>query len=243
MTPVRAIAVLSFVIAAPQAADHDGRSATLEVAAFSSDPGNVSLGADSGGDLRVDDALISFRNLSFRTEESCADRGIQAASGKIVAELVGGKLVGAPDHLDVTGAHYCSVELSIRRSAQRLGGASIVVHAHLADGTPLIVQSRMHRTLRLAAADSRGFTIRDGEHLALAADVAKWLGELDLANADVDAERSGRVIRIDGRSNRALLADFEDAVAAGLGLYDDVNGDGSLSEDERDGERRLAIGD
>ena len=68
------------------------------------------------------------------------------------------------------------------------------------------------------------FELSDSDVLLLAFDVAHWVGELDFAGADRDANG---VIEI-GDQNPELRDVFRNRVAVGIELYRDGDGDGAV---------------
>jgi hypothetical protein len=223
-----ALALLAGLVVAGAAAPHDTAkpSVSLGVAARTSEPARVAVGTVVG-ELQVDEVWLSFKDLRFEEQASCEKAGTAQVAGPVIAELVAGKVIGVAERIAVPAGRYCAVELTLRRSRGRaddvpleLRGASILVRARRADGTKVVVRSRLDRTLRLVAAEAEGFEVpAERVRLVLAADVARWLGGLDLGTADVATDGERPVIRIDARHNRELLKAFEEQLGAGLGLY------------------------
>jgi hypothetical protein len=223
-----ALAILAGLVVAGAATPHDtaGAEVSLGVAARSSDPDRVVAGSVVG-ELRVREVWLSFKDLRFEEQATCEQGGTAQVAGPITVELVGGTAAGMPERVALPATRYCAVELTLRRSRGKsddaplaLRGHSILIRAARADGTAVVLRSRLDRTLRLAAVDPDGFELAaERARLILAGDLARWLGELDLDVADVSADGERPVIKIDARHNRELLRGFEERVAAGLGLY------------------------
>jgi len=245
------IAIVVFVVAASAAPlDTSKAIVTVSVAGFSSDTAAVTLGATGISELQIEEAWVTFKNLRFPDAESCQKSSAAPhVRGPVVAELVSGKVTGLPEQVSMHAGQYCGVELTLRRSTGKVGappgalrGHSILVRAHRADGTRVILQSRLDRALWLAAVDDAGFPIRaDGAHLVLAADVAAWFDGLDVSTADTTMEDGREVVHIDEHRNRELLDAFETHVPEALALYEDRDRNGALDEGEREARRKIAV--
>ena len=232
------LVLLGALLAVP-AGDKDAAKRTLRlvVAGFSSEPDRVSAGTAALADLQVEEVWLSLGSLGLRDAAACDEPGKAHVAGPVTAELIAGRASGLPKRIDLAAARFCGVDLTLRRARGKaegtpaeLRGHAILVRARREDGTRVVVRSKSEARLWLAAADSEGFAApEDGARWVLAADLARWLGGLDLGTAEVSRQGGTRVIRIDARNNSELLATFEGALAAGLGLYADGAGEGRLA--------------
>jgi hypothetical protein len=246
---MKTFVVVALVIGALPAADGKAveHRVTLAVAAYSSSEEQVSASSPLA-ELQVDEAWFSFQNLGFRDAASCDRPATAQVRGPVTVEIVGGRALGMPADVKL-GGPYCGVELSARRSRGKtegvpagLRGYSILIRARRTDDTRIVIRSKTDRRLWLAAREDGGFSASQDASWFLAVDLARWIGALDLTTADVSHESGRPVIRIDERNNEALLAAFEAALAGGLGLFHDVDGDAVLQASERSGRAWLAAG-
>jgi hypothetical protein len=246
---VKVLLVVATLAAVPADERASDRQVTLAAAAFSSAEDQVS--ADSPlAEVQIDHVWMSFENVGFRDVATCDTARAAQVKGPITTELVGGRAIGMPEHVKL-GGPYCGLGLDLRRSRGKtdgvpasLRGYSILLRARRTDGTRIVIRSKSERRVWMAARDDDGFSAT-GEvpRWFLAADLARWLTGLDLVTADIAHENGTPVIRIDDRNNRTLLADFEETIATGLGLYDDADRDGILQTSERSGRSWLAAGE
>jgi hypothetical protein len=197
--------------------------------------------------VKVEAVWLSLKDLAFRDLASCRATPRAQIKGPVMAELVSGKVAGLPEHV-VAPAWSCGLDLTLRRTKpgaeglpSELRGRSLLVLLRRGDGVPVIVRSRLDRTIALEAVEAEGFAPADGTpRLFLAVDAARWLRGLDLDGAESSGSGAGEVVRIDEKSNRDLLEAFEANVPAGLAVFRDEDGDGALGEREREDARRLA---
>jgi hypothetical protein len=232
-----ALAIVAALVVAGAAAPHDAGKAeiALGVAARSSDADRITVGS-AIGELRVSEVWLSFKDLRFVEQGACDKSGVAQAAGPVTVELVGGTAIGLPEKVVLPATRYCAVDLTLRRSRGKadevpleLRGHSILIRARRADGTRVLLRSRLDSTVRLAAGEGGFELAAEKTRLVLAADLARWLGDLDLSLADVPDDGERPVIRIDERHNRDLLRAFEEDVAAGLGLYRGDDDDAALA--------------
>lgn len=221
---------------------------TLALTAYSSNTNSLALGPVGTSEVQITELWISIKDVRLRDVASC-DRPKARAElkGPFTAELVGAK--GGPlPALSTEPGHFCRVDATLRRSAAkaegtpaRLRGYSIFVRGRLRDGASFEVRSRLAATLIVRSVDPQGFAVAAGAgRLFLAVDAARWMNGLDLATADPEGGTGpGHVLRIDDKTNPALLARFEKNVPPGLGLFRDEDGDGVLSPRERAPTARL----
>lgn len=244
--------LLAFAALAVSSGDRGSvsRSVTIAVTSFSSDADRVAVESVDAGSLQVDGAWLSLDGVELREAPACErSKGVRL-DGPVVLDLVSSKLLGAKGHVEVGDRRFCGVDLPLRRSHGQIDGApaelrrhSLLIRAHRGDGVRVVVRSRLRDVLWMAAIAREGFASEEeSARWFLAVDLASWLGGLDLDTAAVEHEGSVEVIRIDERSNQDLLADVERSIPAGIGLYLDADGSGTLEADERTGDRRLASG-
>ena len=108
----------------------------------------------------------------------------------------------------------------------QLADHSVVLTGTRADGTPFMLMHAEQDELEVVA-DDGSFEVEDGgPRLLLAFDVAAWMGDVDLANAEVDADGT---IRIDDTRNPTLHAAFDLSLECSLDLYFDRDDDGALN--------------
>lgn len=123
---------------------------------------------------------------------------------------------------------FCGVDLDLApapgASLPDLQGLTAHFHGTRTDGVTFELESKLTTSLEFRNA---GKTL-DAQHLMLGADLDAWFSGLDLD----DAETTDDGVRIDADDNPDLLAAFDAAALGALALYEDKDGDGSLTEDE-----------
>lgn len=204
----------------------DSASVELAFAGYSSRAA-VSLGGAAGpGQVEIDDAYVSLRDVRLREASRCAEPGgARAAEGPIIAELVSGRAAGIDGPLAVRPARYCRLEYTPRRAEGASGAApadlrghTILVRGKRDDGVRFVIRSRKREVVQLLARNPEGFAIAAGrQRLILSVDLGRWLEGVDLTSLVPGRGKNG-IIRIDERSHRDLLRVFEGNLLAGLTL-------------------------
>jgi hypothetical protein len=224
----------------------ESETASVELAfAGYSSRAAVSLGVSAGsGQVAVDEAYLSLRDVRLREASRCADRGgALAAAGPIVAELISGRAAGIDEPMAVRPDRYCRLEYSPRRAEgsndgapAELRGHAVLVRGRREDGVRFVIRSRKREVVQLLARNPDGFSILAGrQRLVFSVDLGRWLEGIDLTPLVPGRGKNG-VIRIDESSHRDLLRVFEGNLLAGISL---CRGDGGSSR-ECTSTRRLA---
>jgi hypothetical protein len=212
--------------------------AELRLDAHSSDPARISV-RTGDSDVVVTEAWLVLDGIEL--SEPCAGDG-----GAVEMPPA----LGASDHaaggavlvqIDLVSGEYCRMLVPLSRAGEplpaeappELEGHSVLLAGEVAAPTPtrFRLASAFAGTVNVQAIAGSFEMSQEAGPVFLGFDVAAWLGELDLAAAETDAEG---VIVIDADRNPSLLAEFEAAFAGGIELYRDVDGDGAVSgpEDE-----------
>lgn len=206
-------------------------SATVAITfqAYSSNPAAVGVGRDAR--LKIDAVWLSAHDLGAWPKDACAERSARSLrTGALAVELV--KPTSQAGTL-ATG-RYCALAFALRRASKggrELRGASLVLLGRRADGVRFELRSSLAAAIELSAVSIDGFAVgASGTSWIVGADLTRWLANVDLDM--VEPTEQGRVLRIDERTNSELLAAFDASVAAGLGVYADVDGDRVLDPDE-----------
>lgn len=203
-------------------------TATLSYTGYSSDPSAIALRA-AGSVAAVESAWFELDRI-VSAASSC---GTGAEAPFVVSALgLGDHAAGKHNSISfrTSPGDFCGIDVPFKRVADAMGapdalaGQGLLMTGKLADGTPFTIVSGATPVIRLQAT-SDGFSLNEGERdLLLGFDFATWLSGVDFSSA----ERGGDAILISEGSNPALLESFEAALAAGLRLYRDRDGDGVL---------------
>lgn len=134
-------------------------------------------------------------------------------------------------HIPAVATDYCRLRVrldpadGVADAPAELDDHSVLVEGSRG-GVPFVARSRRNFEVDLRSR-SEPFPLAEGAaDLLLAFDVGAWLGDLgELAPGD------DGVIRIDEDHDEALDR-FEAAVESAMSLHDDVDGDGSLDDDD-----------
>jgi hypothetical protein len=210
---------------------------TIAFVSYSSHPDMV--GFSDSANVRIDAVWLASRDAHVRPTSSCRRTSAKVVvPGPFTAELVRGAF--RSDEAKLTTKSYCAFELPLRRSSGRnagapseLRGASIVIRGRRADGVSFVLRSRLDSELLLRANELEGFTIARGTTWIVGVDVNRWMTGVDLSSAEISSDGSERKVRIDESANSELLAVFNANVAAGVGLFNDRNGDRVLDSSEK----------
>lgn len=204
-------------------------TSALGYTGYSSKPEEIAL-RDGGRVASVQSAWFELDRISVLASGAC---GSDAPPAFVVPAL------GLGDH--AAGNHnstayqaepgsFCAVEIPFvrvtepARAPAELAGRALLLTGTLADGTPFTIASDTTPVVRLEA-DAGSFALARGEgDLLVAFDFATWLGNVDFSSADRGAD--GLVIS--NQTNPALLQAFEAALAPGIHLFRDRDGDGVL---------------
>jgi hypothetical protein len=203
----------------------------LSYTGYSSNPSEVGLRV--GGSLAtVKSAWFDLERIDVSAAGSC---GTGAAPAFVVPAL------GLGDHasgnhnstaFEARDGSFCGLDVPFALVADASGapaallGRAFLVSGEVPDGTPFTIVSEAAPVVRLQATKG-SFSLPESEpDLLLGFDFATWLSGLDFAGAD----RTAGAILISKDSNPALLQSFDAALARGLHLYRDRDGDGALDE-------------
>lgn len=210
---------------------------SIAFVSYSSSPDVIGF-SDSAA-VRIDAVWLASQDAQVRPASSCRRSSAKVVvPGPFTAELVRGAF--RSDEAKLVTKSYCAFELSLRRSSGRsagapseLRGASIVIRGRRADGVSFVLRSRLDSAVLLRANELDGFTIVRGTTWIVGVDVNRWMSGVDLASAEISSDGSERKVRIDESANTEILAAFDANVAAGVGLFDDRNGDRVLDSEEK----------
>lgn len=207
----------------------------LSYTGYSSKPTDYGV-RDDGAVATITNAWLDLDSVSISPDGAC---GVDGGDAFVVPALgVGDHAAGQHNATAYTAkaGSFCSVALPFARVPGTSGAAdvpaelrgnSLFITGKLADGTPFSIASSATPVIELRAGDS-GFELSaDRSDIVIAFDFAAWLEGVDLAAA----ERVDGQVVISSRSNRDLLATFEENVATGVALYRDRDGDGLVDTD------------
>jgi hypothetical protein len=203
-------------------------SASVELAfAAHSSRASVSLGgAAAPGQVVIDDAYLSLRDVRLRQASRCQEPGgARALAGPIVAELLSGRGDGIEEPFTVRPDRYCRLEYTPRRAEGAsapapadLRGHTVLVRGRRDDGVRFVIRSRKREVVQLLARAPEGFAIAAGrQRLVISIDLGRWLEGIDLAPLVPGRGKKG-VVRIDESSHRDLLRVFEGNLLAAITL-------------------------
>ncbi len=196
----------------------------LAVGAHSSHPERIAVRRSAGGAV-VRDVWAQMLRFDFTRGEGCDD----VAASTMEEMPQNHAEASAVLQFDLPEDDYCEVEIELAPIVAAVGGAPaetegnvIYLRGELADGRPLTIASKAAFTAALAAEGGTFTMSSEMPALVLGLDVATWLDRVDLDGVTGDA------VTLSDEENTALLREFEQKIAAGLELYRDPNGDGSL---------------
>ncbi|MFO0612188.1 MAG: hypothetical protein U0414_06360 [Polyangiaceae bacterium] len=165
--------------------------------------------------------------------------------GPAFADLLGVGFVDGAKTFPTDGNTFCKLSFSFHEAAAdalpagvplELGGASLFLRGHRADGVVFTVRSTMKDTLKLDATDG-SFELRGTDPALIVA------FDLDAATAALELEAlSGNPITIDDKTNPSALKAFDAALRKSAKLFDDEDKNGELSAGETDDEHKLGEG-
>lgn len=203
---------------------------------YSSLPQAVSLREPTDG-ITVERAWLVLGDVRFVSAERCAS----PASAPVHAAGL-----GAGDHASpvapstsmfIESGSYCSVRLPVELAGagdvlgapEALRGHSLLLDVTLADGTPARILSAFVGELVIEAVEGT-FEVRPEQgSLLLGFDVAVWLQDIGLQNAQ---RRDGRIL-VSVNENTAVLDAFEARLSAGTGLFVDAATEGQIGASTR----------
>lgn len=224
----------------------DSAAVEIVIAGYSS-ASTVGLGGPSvAGQIQIERAYLSVRDLRFRPANACDQAGrATVIPGPILAELVGRQVTGLDGALSLPRTRYCRLEVKLLRADGSTGVASLEDHTVLLagrrdDGVPFIIRSSRRDAMQLVARQPNGFVLPAGRaRLFLAVDLGRSMEGIDLSSLVPGRGRKG-IIRIDEGSHRNLLRRFESNLRANVMLCVDEDDDSIPSPRECSPERRLA---
>lgn len=204
-------------------------TSSLSYTGYSSRPDEVGLRED-GSVATVESAWFNLDRISVNGAGSCDTDAIPAF---VVPAL------GAGDH--AAGNHntlkyearpgaFCGVNVPFVPVTESAGapaellGHALLLTGKLADGTRFRIVSDATPVVALEASGVAFTLTEKSGNLLLAFDFAAWLSGVDFA----EAERSADAILISQEANLPLLQRFDAALAPGVHLFRDRDGDGVL---------------
>ncbi len=200
-----------------------------------------------GSGTRIDELYVVIDRLRLEPGESCdsgsADEEIDV-EGPVVIDLVGQGILGGPVVWETEAGSFCRFRMSFHKlegqapagAPADLAGLSILVRGETSEGVPFEIRSERGDEVELRA-DGAGFELSEGRHtLFLGYELKSWVDAVDLPSLGTDP------ILIDKDTNSDLLEAFEAAVESSASLFEDEDGDGALSTDEREEDDALASG-
>jgi hypothetical protein len=198
--------------------------AELRLHAHSSRPAEVAVGDDASL-ARVDGVWLAAGRVELLgqdcgpavTASGPVDEDLAQATFEAVLELEAQPVCGARLVLDPAAAPA--------GAPAELDGGTVLVLGERADGTPVVLRSERALPVELAPVAGPFELDLEAPGLFLGFDVARWLIDLDLAGATVNEDG---VIVVDLDADPARGAAFEAALARGVELYRDVNGNGAV---------------
>lgn len=201
----------------------------------SSEPSVIALNAGAAGTV-VKQAWVAFGEPVFVDVGGCGsleDAGEPGAT-RAVTDLA------SPDatiDLDVPAKTYCGMWVPLQGETpadelppdapDELAHHSIVLRGERDDGTPFLLMHAEQDELEIVATKATFDVSELGPTLILAFDVADWMRDIDLDNAELNAD--GEIV-IDPPSNAALHAAFDRQLECSLELYLDEDENGGLDE-------------
>ena len=226
LPPVATVVAGVAVVAAGCGTEIGNPELNLAALARTTQPDDV--GIEEGPGIAVDEAVVTLRDVKFDTSEVC-DSGQERESeieGPWTVDLV------AVDALPVAleGRSFCRVRLRLDRAdGGALDDVSVRIAGRRADDVPFVIESRDTPDLDLRARGADTFTLdADAQELLLAFDVARWL-DIDLDGLTPETDGT---IRIDDDTNRDTLDAFDEALEDSLELFEDLEGDRSIDDDD-----------
>lgn len=224
---------------------NDAAAVELAIAGYSSSSSVALGGASTAGQVQIEHAYLSVRDLRFRPADGCDQAGrATVVTGPLLAELVGRHSTGLDGPLSLPRTRHCRVDVRLLRADGGTGVASLEDHTVLLrgrrdDGVAIMIRSRRRDLIQLIARPPNGFAVPARARLFLAVDLGRWMDGIDLSTLVPGRGRKG-IIRIDERSHRELLRRFESNLASGLALCLDEDDDSIPSPRECSPDRRLA---
>jgi hypothetical protein len=144
--------------------------------------------------------------------------------------------VPAPDEVDLVGGtggidfdartgDYCRVRLRLDDGPD----GAVFVTGVRADGAPFEIRSDRTPDVDVRSRGAPFALDQAADALVLAFDVSRWLDAATLAEARPDGDG---VVRIEEGRNEDVLRAFEEGLEASLELFEDLDDDDDLSDDE-----------
>jgi len=204
----------------------------LSYTGFSSEPELVGVGR-SGSLARVDAAWFDLGPVRAFAADSCSST--RRAGLSVPALGPGDHAAGNHNVVEYRSSDtaFCGIEVPFVRVPSSASGVPAEVAGHalhlrgtLANGVPFSIISDATQAVFLSAPQGSFELREDATDLLLAFDLAAWLRPLDFTKASVTQGQ----IRISVEENAELLEQFEASLAAGVLLYRDRDGDGSVDQ-------------
>lgn len=207
-------------------------TSTLSYTGYSSRPSEVGL-REGGSVATVESAWFTLDRISVRQAGSCETDATPAFSVQALGsgDHAAGRHNSTP--YEARPGSFCGVNVPFVRVSEspevpaELSGHAVWLAGKLADGTPFTIVSDLAPVVTLKSGPAAFALAEDSGNLLLAFDFATWLAGFSFAGA----ERSANAIVISDASNLALLHGFEAAIAPGIHLFRDRDGDGVLDAD------------
>lgn len=222
----------------------NGATVELDLSGYEAPPQGAAQALTLSSGTRVDAVWMAVDRIRLRpgTDCSTADTDLDV-EGPLVADLVGGGLLGGPVAFQVEAGPFCRLRVGFHDidpasvpagAPAAMGGLSILVQGARGDGTPFTVASEVNDEFELLARNGSFSLPAGASPLFLAYDLGPWMAALDLDSL------AGSPIVVDKSQNADRLAAFEDAVKASARLFRDQNRDGTLSALESGSGQELA---
>lgn len=214
----------------------------MGLSVHTSDPGTVDFRTGTNG-IFIEEVWLGVSDISLvRLDTPDEEESDVEIEGLVVVDLTdpsSSRLEFALDPAEYTGlrADLSQAELPLPVGAPaELEDSSVVITGLTPAGRRFTLVLQQEVELE-ATSPMTSFTISAPmSQFVLSFDVARWFGDLDLDELEVEPDDS---IRIDALSNPEALEAFEANMLRALELGADRNGNGTLDT----GEERLALGE
>lgn len=221
----------------------NGATVTFDLRGFEEKPKDPedaqqnSLVLTSG--TRVDELWVVVDRFKLSAKGKCAKDDVPEndefdAKGPFVAEILSTGVLGSLPMASVPEGEYCRFEMRLHELSEAeapasapsdLVGFAVLMRGQRADGTPFTVRTKQPVQFRLDATEST-FSVSDGRPFLLGFELSRLVQSLDLATVEGDE------ILVDPMNDPERLKDFDEALRHAPRLFEDLDGDGDLSEQE-----------
>jgi hypothetical protein len=205
-----------------------GKSSTALQQVAYSNSADVSIGPSAAA-LQVTDVWLKLSSVTFADKDNTVFGVVPVPSA---CNLLARETCLPPPDFEAPGV--CQVILEFNADVPLpedappdFTGATVWIGGKRADGTPFVFAADAQQSSRLLNAD--GFDLADHPSLVLGTNLGEWVNGTDLVGAEPDADG---VIRVDGMSSPELAAVIAARVPWAFDLYEDVDADAALSDEE-----------